>query len=211
MPFKTHTEGGGWLGGGKEVPNCSITKQAAIKVAFALVQTIGRPCVAAIGGLDGLANCLSGKTVDTVDIDCCGSSCGPTCSDAFATTDSIGGNLITFCNPALPPTYSDQNDCDATAFHELVHSCGGMEIDAWSLENHCYLGRGTINPSSIVVQGFLSETTDIGGGLRAGNFVVWERSTGKVFVKVVSGGGWLSSPTISKGNPINVNPAAYTI
>jgi hypothetical protein len=97
-----------------------------------------------------------------------------------------------------------------TVFHELIHSCGGLEIDSWALENHCYQGHGTFNPSAATVNGFIGETSDIGGGLRAATFVVWERATGRVFVKVQSGGSWNSSPTISRGTELNVNNAVYT-
>ena len=112
------------------------------------------------------------------------------------------------CDLALPLTGA-QVDTDVTVFHELIHSCGGGEIDSWSMENHFYAGHGTFTPGAATVDGFLSETSDIGGGLRAGTFIVWERTTGRVFVKVESGGSWNSGPSISRGTELNVNRAAY--
>ncbi len=158
-----------------------------------------------IGGLNSLVSCLQGKTVASVEIDCRASNC----NGAFGTAP-LNGNSINLCDPALPPT-GVQADTDVTVFHELVHSCGGLELDSWALENHCYVGRGTFDPANAVVNGFLDETDDLGDGLRAATFVVWEPATGLVFVKVESGGSWNSSPTISRGAAINVNPAAYTV
>ncbi|SRR6266702_4336364 len=72
------------------------------------------------------------------------------------------------------------------------------------LENHCYRGYGTLEPDANVRRMFLAETADIGGDLPAGAFVVWERITGRVFVKVSSGGSWSSGPTITRGAELNV-------
>jgi|ERR1700681_542550 len=209
MGFKTHTVGGSWTGGGTQVADCNTTEQAAITTALEFMHNNangGQNCVTNLGGLSSLATCLAGRTVASVEWDCRGSSC----DGVFGTTDHVGGSSINLCDPALPPT-GLQQDTDVTVFHEDVHSCGGLELDAWSLENHCYSGHGTFDPSNAVVQGFLGETSDVGGGLRAATFVVWERATGKVFVKVSTGGSWDSSPTISRGARLNVNAAAYTI
>lgn len=205
MGFDTHTEGGSWTGGGDEVPNCNLQERNAIRAAFNFLQSDGVPCVAGIGGLDGLADCLRGKTVDSVEIDCHGGSC----NGAFGTAHR-GGNDINMCNPALPPD-GIQVDTDVTVFHELIHSCGGGELDSWALENHCYAGHGTFTPGQDTVRDFEGETSDEGGGLRAGTFLVWEPGTGRVFVKVESGGSWNSSPTVSRGAELNVNNAGYTL
>lgn len=206
MGWKTHTEGGSWSGGGTEVPNCSLAERNAITTAFAFKDSDGEPCVAGIGGLGSLASCLRGKTISSVEIDCR----GPTCTGNRFGTAQLGGSSINLCPPALPPG-GLQVDTDVTVFHELVHSCGGLELDAWALENHCYAGHGTFNPSATTLNGFLSETSDIGGGLRAATFLVWRPSTGQVFVKVETGGSWNSSPTISAGAALSVDAAAYTI
>ena len=203
MPFVGRTVGGSWLGGGTFVPNCNVTNQSAITTGFNILTTLGIPCAVNLGNLDQLVNCLRGKTVGSVSIDCCDPSCGTGCNQNFGTAPR-GGNSITLCSPALPP--NTQADCDVTVFHELIHSCGGTEIDSWSLENHCYAGHGTFDPSG---QDFLSQTTDVGGGLRAGTFVVVERTTGRVFVKRQTGGSWLSPPTITRGAELNVNRASY--
>jgi hypothetical protein len=200
MGFKTHTEGGSWTGGGTEVPNCNLADRNAITAAFDFMlndRTRGVPAIRAFGGLEGLANCLAGKTLSSVEVDCRGSGCT---AGIFGRAPR-NGSSINMCPPSLP-TQGVQADTDVTLIHELVHSCGGAEIDAWSIENHFYAGHGTINPSTTT---FVSETSDIGGGLRASTFVVWERSTGAVFVKVESGGSWNSGPTVSRGNELHAS------
>lgn len=204
MSFKTHTEGGSWTGGGTEVFNCNLTERNAIEAAFNFMVASGIPCLNRTGGLTSLANCLSGKTVSSVEIDCRGSSCR---SGVFGTAPR-GGSSINMCDLGLPPT-GVAADTDVTVFHELIHSCGGGELDSWSLENHCYRGHGTINPGPTTVAGFIGQTADLGGGLRAGEYVVWEPGTGRVFVKVSTGGSWTSSPTISRGAELNVNRPSY--
>lgn len=195
MSFKTHTEGGSWSGGGTEVLNCTLTERNAITTAFADKDSRGVPGLNGMGGFGTLAACMSGKTTTSVEIDCRGPSCSS--GNAFGTAPR-NGNSIDMCAAALPPA-GVQADCDVTVFHELIHSCGGAEVDAWSLENQFYQGHGTFTPGVTTVMGFVGETTDIGGGLRAGQFVVWERATGRAFVKVLSGGSWNSGPTVSAG------------
>lgn len=198
MGFKTHTEGGSWSGGGTEVPNCNLADRNAITAAFNFMLNDlarGVPAIRAFGGLENLASCLAGKTLANVEVDCRGSGCT---SGIFGRAPR-NGSSINMCSLSLP-TQGLQVDTDVTLIHELVHSCGGAEIDAWSIENHFYAGHGTINPSTGT---FVSETSDIGGGLRASTFVVWERSTGAVFVKVESGGSWNSGPTITRGNELH--------
>lgn len=206
MGFKTHTEGGSWTGGGTEVPNCNTSEVAAIRAALRFLVSDGQPCVAGIAGLGALATCLTTKSETTISLDCRGSSC----NGAFGTTNSVGGSDVTFCDPALPPS-GVQADTDVTLFHEFIHTCGGLEVDAWALENHCYVGHGTIDPGASTVRGFEGETEDVGNNIRAGRWVVWEPTTGRVFVKVETGGSWNSSPDVSRGVELNVNNAAYIL
>ena len=205
MSFKTHTEGGSWNGGGTEVRNCSVSEVNAIRQALTFYVSSGIPPVSAIGGLGGLVSCLQSKTEASIALDCRASGC----TGAFGYT-TRGGSDVTFCDPALPPT-GVQADTDVTLFHEFIHTCNGMEIDSWALENHCYAGHGTFNPSPGVVSGFMGETSDAGNGLRASEFLLWEPATGRVFVKVSTGGSWNSSPTLSRGAELNVNNNSYMV
>lgn len=205
MTFKTHTEGGSWNGGGTEVPNCILAERNAITTAFNFMNTSALGAMSALGGrATALSGCLTGKTVSSMEIDCR----GPGCTAGVFGNAPVGGNSINMCPSGLPPS-GLQADTDVTVFHELIHSCGGLQIDAWSMENHFYVRHGTFNPGVATVDDFLSETSDVGGGLRAGTFVVWERASGRVFVKVESGGSWNSGPTISRGAELSVDQATY--
>lgn len=188
MSFKTHTEGGGWLQGpATTVTNCNPTEVNQIRTAFAFLVSTGRPCVAGISGLATLAACLAGKTEASLTIDCRGSSCSGT---KLATGTSAEINL---CGGA----FTSQAQVDAALFHACVLSCGGVEIDAWALENHCYAGHGTRPPNATERDDLLTQgSTNAGNNVRTGAFVTWNRTTGTVTVT-------------SSGAALNVDPQAY--
>ena len=190
MPFKTHTAGGGWLGGATTtVPNCDTTQIAKVRSAFDFLVKTGQPCVAGIAGLSTLAACLAGKTEASVQIDCGGNGCGGNRRVTASSSD------INICGDA----FGNQADTDAALFHALVLSCGGMEIDAWALENHCYSGHGTRDPNDDVRDNVMVPgSTDAGNNQRRGAFVSWDGNTGTVTVT-------------SSGTQLNVNAQPYKI
>jgi hypothetical protein len=193
MPFKTHSEGGSWSGGGTQVSNCSDSQQRAIRAAFDNVHSFGVGCLNRLPGMEALATCLAGKTVDSMTIDCNGPGCTP--ESLHGADAARGGNDINICAGAFT------SDLNSSLFHELIHSCNGLEIDAYALGIHCYQDRGVIPviQSGVLNSDFQRETRDVGGGLRAGTFVVWDPTTGNVYVKVETGGAWNSGPTVSRG------------
>jgi hypothetical protein len=86
MPrWTTHSEGGGWLGGGTQVPDCSPEQQTAITDAFNAF--IDKAC---LDCFPGLRNCLRRKW-DEVEIDCT----DPDCSELDGRSS---GNTILMCN-----------------------------------------------------------------------------------------------------------------
>ncbi len=188
MPFMTHTEGGSWPSGpATTVTNCATGEVAQIRTAFAFLVSTGRPCVAGIAGLGTLAACLAGKTEASLSIDCR----GPGCGGSTMVTGSAGG--INFCSGA----FTNQFQVDAALFHACVLSCGGLEIDAWALENHCYAGHGTRAPNTTERDGLLTTGATSGGSnILVGTFVTWNRTAGTV---VVTG----------SGAALNVDPQAY--
>lgn len=189
MSFITHTEGGGWLQGpATQVPNCATGDINMIRSAFAFLVATGRPAVAGIPGLAALATCLGGKNETSLAIDCRGPGCGATTT---ATGSATGINI---CSSA----FASQAQVDAALFHGCVLSCGGLEIDAWAIENHAYAGHGTRNPDTNERDNLLTTgTTNGGNNVRVGTFVTWNRTTGVVTVT-------------SSGAVLNVNAAAYT-
>jgi hypothetical protein len=217
LPFLGTTTGGSWfgvLGVGGVLPTCNTPRQNSITTAFNFIpngsSTESSPLsrIVAFGGLNELANRLRQKTLAFTDIDCCGTrlpcDMTGTCLGNFGRSFR-GGNYLNMCRPALPPDFNNQRECDVTVFHELVHCCGGLEIDAWSLENHFYASHGTTSPGGGLKATFTAETLNLGGGLRAGTFVLWNTVTARVFVKTISGGSWLSSGTITPGAQILVD------
>lgn len=190
MAFKTHTEGGGWLGGAATtVTNCNANEVSMIRTAFAFLVSTGQPCVAGISGLSALASCLGGKSEGTVEIDCRAGGCSGTMRVTASSTD------INICGDA----FASQFEVDAAVFHALVLQCGGQEIDAWAIENHCYAGHGTRDPSKAVRESVLVPgSTDLGNKQRRGAFVSWDGNTGTVTVT-------------STGAALSVNAQAYQI
>jgi hypothetical protein len=93
------------------------------------------------------------------------------------------GNEITLTPSAFAST---TNRFEAIVFHELVHACGGTELDSEAFENHCYRGAGATVPTS----GDFPKFRDDGG-----RWVNWNGSTGSV--------------TTKDGQALNVNNAAF--
>lgn len=89
--------------------------------------------------------------------------------------DSIAGrtngNEITLTPTAFGSTFSR---FEAIVFHEIIHACGGTELDSEALENHCYRGAGASPPTA----GDFPKFRDDGG-----NFVNWNGSSGVVTTK----------------------------
>ena len=81
------------------------------------------------------------------------------------------GNEITLTPSAFGST---QARFDAIVFHEIVHSCGGTELDSEALENHCFRTAGATPPTSDDFPKFRDD---------GGRFVNWNGSTGVVTTK----------------------------
>ncbi|MFL5613035.1 MAG: hypothetical protein ACJ796_05180 [Gemmatimonadaceae bacterium] len=189
MSFKTHTEGGGWLQGpATTVTNCNANEVTMVRAAFGFLAKTGQPCVAGIPGLGALSACLGGKSEQSLTIDCRGPSCG---GSTLATGTAAE---IDMCSSA----FTSQAQADAALFHACVLSCGGVEIDAWALENNCYAGHGTRDPNANERDNLLIQGAGSGGSnILTGTFVTWNRTTGAVTVT-------------SSGAPLSVNTQAYT-
>lgn len=177
MPkWTTHTEGGSWNGGGSDVRNCNSTQQSTITNAFN--RFIDHNCLDCFPGLE---NCLKDKWED-VEIDC-------DCSDL--PSNVVGrrqGNKIWLCN-------TTSNRIGSLLLHELVHLCGGTELDSEAVEHACFDGSGATLPTSDDWTKFIDETDPLDGNEdeRVGKYVIWNRETGNVWGRTSEGGGWGSS------------------
>lgn len=97
-----------------------------------------------------------------------------------------------------PGLFSSGCAFESTIFHELIHHCGGTELDSEALENHCYGGSCGFGPTSSDFEKFRND---------GGRFVNWNGTTGQVTTKdgqllnvdanefldpnPPSGGGWI--------------------
>jgi hypothetical protein len=189
MPrWTTHTEGGGWLGGGREVRDCSDSQQNAIIAAFN--GFIDNPC---LDCFPGLRECLRPK-FDDIEIDC-------TDDDCSKLDGRMSGNRLLICNTSVPRV-------NAILLHELVHACGGTELDSEAVEHACFNGNGATLPfgddtdSESDWAKFRSETSALDGNEieRVGKFVIWNSDTGEVWARAEEGGGWLGGGTTVKGD-----------
>ena len=84
--------------------------------------------------------------------------------------------------------------------HELVHVCDGFELDSEAIERIFNEQNATL-PTDKDFRKFFLETTTFKGNKkeRVGKYVIWNCETGKVWVKVQTGGGWFGGQ-ISKGD-----------
>lgn len=163
----------GWHGGcERSEPTCNQSQVndicAALDRIFAKVDSCD------LRGLTDLKNCIKRADRDIVW------KCG-TLGDSIVGQTS--GNEITLTPTAFGST---QNRFDAIVFHELVHACGGTELDSEALENHCFRAGGATAPTSDDFPKFRNE---------GGRFVNWNGSTGAV--------------TTKDGQALNVNNSAF--
>jgi hypothetical protein len=127
-----------------------------------------------INGIDDLKDCIRAAS-DNVVWKC--ASLG----DSIVAQSS--GNEITLTPSAFSSTSAR---FEAIVFHEIVHSCGGTELDSEAFENHCYRNNGATAPTSDDFPKFRDE---------GGRWVNWNGSTGAV--------------TTKGGQALNVNNAAF--
>ena len=175
-----------WHGGCNQWTNtCSQTQVNQIGAALCSINQKVNSCT--LTGLQGLKNCLLVASQVVVW------KCGNLGANVLAQTDSVGGNEVTLSPSAFASTPAR---FEAIVFHELIHHCGGTELDAEAFENHCYAGAGATSPTD----------PDDFDDFRAngGNFVNWNQATGQLtaggntlspnFVDPTppaSGGGWI--------------------
>lgn len=74
--------------------------------------------------------------------------------------------------------------------HELVHDVGGSELDSEAVERAVFEGRGAEPPNGDDWEKFWEDTETLNGDetQRVGEFVIWDSSSGRVWVKETSDG-----------------------
>ena len=163
-----------WHGGCESYEyTCDTTERSQVSTALSDVEDTTDVENWDLSGVEALRTCLRSK-IGTIEIHCEGCS--------FAAYQS--GNRVTMCTG----TFSDTQDrINAVVFHELVHACGGTELDAEAFENHFYRLSGATAPCCGDFEKFRCD---------GGNFVNWNRTTGQVTV-------------IGTGDVLNVNTASF--
>lgn len=163
----------GWHGGcNRSEPTCSQAQVNAIGAALDRIYLKVDGCN--LRGLDDLKNCIKRAHLDIVW------KCG-SLGDSIVAQSS--GNEIT-----LTPSAFSSTQCrfEAIVFHEIIHSCGGTELDSEAFENHCYRGCGATAPTSDDFPKFRDD---------GGRWVNWNGATGSV--------------TTKGGQALNVNNASF--
>ncbi len=132
---------------------------------------VNDPCVDDFPGLEA---CLRAKWA-TIEIDCPDSGCDGL--DGFQS-----GNKISMC-------VTSGNRLGPVLLHELVHACGGTELDSEAVEWKCFAGNGATAPYKDWDK-FKDETSSFGGdeNVRVGKYVIWDSETGEVWAKDAEGG-----------------------
>ena len=119
--------------------DCNIEEQREITAAFRNIAAVQVPKIRALGGACvNLANCLVTKTVDNVNI-----SCQDDNGEDGATYDLKTG-ILTVYRYRFPVWI---NALEPNIFHELVHACGGNDIDCYALEYYLYFGSRNPDPT----------------------------------------------------------------
>ena len=150
-----------WHGGCvRSVATCNQTQVDAIISALNRINTKVDNCN--LSGLRDLKNGIKRANLDIVW------KCA-TLGDNVVAQNS--GNEITLTPSAFSST---QSRLEAIIFHEIVHACGGTELDSEAFENHCYRNNGATPPTS----GDFPKFRDDGG-----RFVNWNGTTGAVTTK----------------------------
>lgn len=160
--------------GGCERSERTCTPSEINAIFNALDGVCAKVAACSLRGLDDLKNCIR-QASDNIVWKCA--------SLGDSIVGQTSGNEITLTPTAFS---SSSNRFEAIVFHEIIHACGGTELDSEAFENHCYRGAGATAPTS----GDFPKFRDDGG-----RFVDWNGTTGQV--------------TTKDGQTLNVNNAAF--
>lgn len=174
---------------------CPTGFRTAVEEAYgAIVQSLSQcalrnPCLTDL--LDCIANSWS-----SIRIDCNSESCkdiGPSGARVVAVATQHS-RTITFCSQYANATQWNNDSLQMNLLHELIHLCGGTEIDAYLISWFCYEDRGgwqlmqRSDPYLLVAGEFcrtaLRPSSD--GNLR-GKWVIYDNLTGELYCTVFPG------------------------
>jgi hypothetical protein len=142
----------------QSVRTCSQAQINQIGAALCAINRKVDSC--SLRGLNSLKDCI--KNAFSTVVWRCGAASVP---NAVAQSS---GNEITLTPAAFA---SPAARFEAIVFHEIIHHCGGTELDSEAFENHCYAAAGATAPTSNDWAKFRDD---------GGNFVNWNGATGTV-------------------------------
>gem|GEM_PF-6040740 len=156
--------------------HCLPEQQERVRLAIDAAKAKLTPELCGLPGLDDLRRSMlaSLNGFRTLIIRC--SDCEDLPADGY--TLERGKGMITLCQSLLA---GPQERVNAVLFHELVHTCGGNELDGEGLECHCFNGEAATLPGGSDYRLFRS--LPVRNGYHVGNHLIWNPVTGHVFVR----------------------------
>ena len=123
-----------------------------------------------------LRKCLK-KLLRTIKIECCCPRCKT--EKTLIATYNRTTKTICICDRGFKGP--------AVLFHELIHACGGTELDAEAFENNCFgSGDGAHGPKGKDFWKFVSENKrhrdQKGRDYVASNWIIWRPKTGEKWI-----------------------------
>ena len=169
---------------------CGFTWEGYIRNAFTKTDSFVTDIKLLGGECLKLGTCLDGKSVDSVYITCANcttGTLGTSSSAAFSTYDSMQLCLSMFGGGL------SQSTVDELVFLELIHLCGGTDLDAFALDYYFFHSGTDAGGSryffplpSAVLSRMCAGGTSALGVYKVGKFVVWVPSTGQLYAKQLS-------------------------
>lgn len=201
MPnWGTRSRGAGWFDAAR-VDSCSSEcKGNLINAAAAIL--IWSPCLDLV---PGLRECMTQKW-NSITIYCSGKGCVGNVDGAYI--PGFNGDCVRciyICRCDGGTAWCRTKDI---LLHELVHACGGNELDSEIMEQLCSLCDPT-NPTSGDYKEFCAETGMVWDGsvmkrFLIGRFFIVDPATGRVFVKAGYGDPSTRRPVLT--SPYFITP-----
>ncbi len=160
---------------GPRLINCFPEEQERLARAVVTANAILQAGMCGLSGLEGLRNTMYDLLNRFPELIVRCIDCADLPLEGF--TPHRGRGEIVLCRNLL---LGPQDRINAVFFHEMVHAAGGTELDGEGLEGHCF-SRGATEPGSSDYRVF--RVLPSRGGYYLGAFLMWNPSTGHVFVR----------------------------
>lgn len=157
------------------VLNGTAQEEALIRQAAEVALVKAQDGLCGLPGLEQLRGCMMARLNGVRPLTVRVSDCVGVATEAFSFR---GLGVMGICRSSLA---EGPVRLSSIFFHELVHTCGGEELDAEGLEGHCFREGGATFPSDDDFRQFRQSPME--EGYVAGRFLLWDPKTGSLFVK----------------------------